>query len=79
MDDIVQIEPPENLITTEDAALLLAVSPRTLEAWRLRGGGPRYVCLTNRRTVRYRKSDIDAFIAARLRISTSDNMEPKNG
>jgi hypothetical protein len=75
MQTVVPTEPTDNLITTKDAALLLAVSPRTLEAWRLRGGGPRYVCLTNGRTVRYRKSDIDAFIVAHLQNSTSNYME----
>ncbi len=58
------------LVTTGEAAELLGVSPRTLECWRGRGGGPRYIRMLPEvgracRAVRYRLSDIDVWIEAR--------------
>lgn len=66
MDDSARI-----LLTTADAARLLGYSPRALEGWRLRGGGPCFVRISAR-SVRYRRSDLDAWIEERLRRSTSD-------
>lgn len=51
------------------AAELCGLSVSTLNKLRLAGGGPRYAKLG--RAVRYRVSDIDAWIAASLRNSTS--------
>jgi hypothetical protein len=65
-----QSRPTEPLFNTQDAAAYLALGPRTLVEWRARGGGPQFTKLN--RTVRYRRVDLDAFIAARLRHSTSD-------
>lgn len=66
---------PDAMLDTHDAAELLGVSPRTLEAWRVRGGGPRYVVLgaatVRRGVVRYRRTDLDAYVGARVRSSTS--------
>lgn len=55
--------------TPQAAQYLGDLKPETLEAWRCRGGGPRFVKLG--RSVRYRESDLDAFIESRLRASTS--------
>jgi len=52
----------EPLLTTTQAANQLAVSPRTMEDWRLRGGGPPFVKLGSR-CVRYRMEDLEQFIA----------------
>ena len=64
-------EHPDVLLFTIEAAFLLGLSLRTLEALRLRGGGPLFVKVTPR-AVRYRRCDIDAFIEARRRKTTSD-------
>jgi predicted DNA-binding transcriptional regulator AlpA len=61
---------PLPMLNQEQAAALLAVEPRTLEAWRLKGGGPQFVRLS-RRCVRYRPADLEAWIAARVAASTS--------
>ena len=45
-------------------------SERTLEGWRVRGGGPRFLKIGRR--VVYRRRDLDAWLAARERASTSD-------
>ena len=45
------------------------VSARTLQRWRLEGGGPVFVKLG--RLVRYRQSDLEHFLDERARTSTS--------
>lgn len=68
-------EHPAALLYTVEAAFLLGLSPRTLEAFRLRGGGPPYIAVT-RKAIRYRRQDLEIWIAARRRISTSDANPP---
>jgi len=58
------------LLFTTEAAFLLGLSPRTLEAFRLRGGGPPFIAVTPK-AVRYRRCDLDDWITARRRVSTS--------
>jgi excisionase family DNA binding protein len=60
----------EPVLTTREAARHLRVSPRTLEHWRLRGGGPPFRKV-GCRAVRYRLSDLDAFLDADVRINTA--------
>ncbi len=52
---------PGDLLTTEQAASLLQLSPRTLRRWRSEGKGPPYVRLGSRR-VRYRRQAIEAWL-----------------
>jgi hypothetical protein len=61
--------PAITLLNQQEAAEFCRLSPRTLERWRCRGGGPVYRKLGRR--VLYRPADIDAWIAARVRTSTS--------
>jgi excisionase family DNA binding protein len=59
------------LLTGREAALVLRLSERTLERMRCSGSsGLRFVRLANR-SVRYRQQDLDAYIAARVVASTS--------
>jgi predicted DNA-binding transcriptional regulator AlpA len=44
------------LLNEAQTELLLGVSARTLQAWRLRGGGPKFVKAG--RAVRYRRRDL---------------------
>ena len=57
------------LLTQVEAARLLRLSERTLERLRLQGGGPLYVKAG--RAVRYRESDLEEWIDARVVSSTS--------
>ena len=57
-------------LSTEQAAAHLGLSPRTLERYRVRGGGPPFLSYCNR--VHYMRSDLDAWIVERRRLSTSD-------
>jgi hypothetical protein len=60
------------LMTPDQVADLLMVSPRTLAGWRLRGQGPKFVRLGNkgREMIRYRSSVILAWIEAHERQTT---------
>ena len=58
------------VLPTEHAATYLGLSPKTLETLRTRGGGPPFLKLGRR--VVYRKTDLDTWLAARIRRSTSD-------
>ena len=65
----------EPLMTTSQAAKVLGLSRRTLEAYRVRGGGPRFVRIAPT-CVRYRPQDVEAWVDARLRENTSQ--EPQS-
>jgi excisionase family DNA binding protein len=58
------------LLTTRQAAEYLNYELRTLESWRHRGGGPRFVRVSAK-SVRYRSADLEAWIEERVRTSTS--------
>jgi excisionase family DNA binding protein len=58
------------LLTQREAARFLRLSERTLERLRVSGGGPTYVKAG--RLVRYRESDLDAWVATRVVNSTSE-------
>lgn len=66
------------LLKPPEAAAALKLSVRTLEAFRLRGGGPVFLALS-RRAVRYRRSDIDEWLESRQRKSTSDPGPSESG
>src|SRR5262245_14997777 len=61
---------PDALLTPAQAAAYLHVSPRTLEKWRMQGGGPRYSKLVHR--VVYTQLELDIWVAEQTRTSTSD-------
>lgn len=60
----------DRLLTEVEAAERLSISVRTLQQWRVVGGGPRFVKLG--RAVRYRPDDLAAFVNAGARANTSE-------
>jgi hypothetical protein len=58
------------LLREAEAARRLGTSVHTLQKWRCTGKGPRFVRLS--RAVRYDPADLDPFIVAGRRTSTSD-------
>lgn len=62
---------PDALLYQAEVAYLTAQSERTLEAYRLKGGGPPFIVI-GKRGVRYRRGDVQDWITARRRRSTSD-------
>ncbi len=59
------------LIDENRAAEFLRLTPRTLQALRQKGGGPKF-CRLSARCIRYRRHDLNAWNVSRLRSSTSD-------
>lgn len=53
---------PASLLTERDASVLLKIPMATLRRWRWAGAGPRFLKLGGH--VRYRRGDIEEFIAA---------------
>jgi predicted DNA-binding transcriptional regulator AlpA len=65
------MDTPKILLTEDEAAHLLNFTPRFLQQRRYRGDGPPFVKISAR-AVRYRKVDLDAWAAERVRTSTSE-------
>lgn len=57
------------VVDTKGAAARLGLNPRTLENQRVRGEGPSFIRIG--RTIRYRVTDLDAFVEARVARSTA--------
>ena len=62
---------PDALLREPEAARLLGLTPRTLEAWRHRGGGPPFIPLS-RRAIRYRRGDLIDWAQERRVRSTAE-------
>lgn len=57
------------LLDTHQASQLLGLAPGTLRKWRLTGRGPAFVRLG--RSVKYRQSALESFVARRTFVSTA--------
>ncbi|WP_447975510.1 helix-turn-helix transcriptional regulator [Nitrospira sp. Kam-Ns4a] len=57
-------------MTEEQVANMLQVSRRTLQAWRIRGGGPPFAKI-GARMVRYRESDVAEWLATCTRTEAA--------
>src|SRR5687768_5198272 len=62
------------LATPFETARILGVKPQTLAKWRLKGTGPLFRKFGSR--VMYAVPDLEAFVAAAARESTSQNAAP---
>lgn len=60
-----------DLLTERDAADYLKLTARFLQERRMRGDGPAFVRISQR-CIRYRFSDLEKWIAERVRQSTSE-------
>ena len=54
----------DGLLSEKQAADFFDLTPRALQNWRTKGGGPPYVRVGHR-TVRYRMSDLEAWLDSR--------------
>jgi excisionase family DNA binding protein len=61
-----------DVFNTDEAARYLRVSRSHLARLRVHGGGPRYAKLGPKLVV-YRREDLEAYLALRLRDSTSED------
>ncbi len=57
------------LLDTSELAEHLTNKPNTIEGWRIKGVGPRYIKIG--RLVRYRLADVEEWLEAQARSSTS--------
>src|SRR3546814_5847088 len=71
--NVVQIK-PRRLSEREAAAYLGPVTPRTLQAWRIKGMGPAYPKLAGR--VAYDVADLASFISTRPLEPKADRKSP---
>jgi len=62
------------LLNEREAAERLGLAVATLRRWRWAGRGPRFLKI-GATAVRYSLEELDAFLAAAQRTSTSDNPE----
>lgn len=53
------------LLKDTDAAALLGVKDQTVRTWRSKNIGPKYIRIS-RNIIRYRREDIEAYLAARV-------------
>ncbi len=60
-----------SLISEIEAAEFLDLTPRSMQAMRQRGGGPKFIRLSSR-CIKYTRTLLKAHADARLRSSTSD-------
>ena len=60
----------ENAFTPLRAARYLGVSEAVLRLWRSEGRGPRFF-RAGQKLIRYRKSDLDGWVEARLNVPTA--------
>lgn len=59
-----------SLLTQAEVAEQLKVSPRTMEAWRVAGFGPRFVRVG--RSVRYSQEEVTRWLSGQVACSTAD-------
>ncbi|MFO7861005.1 MAG: helix-turn-helix domain-containing protein [Desulfosalsimonas sp.] len=62
--------------TTEQVSNLLGIQPNTLEIWRHRGTGPKFIKMG--RLVRYKSNDLEAWIDSQTRQNTSQAGDPES-
>lgn len=68
-----EVMPAPEYLNTKQAAAYLSLSTQRLEIWRVQGGGPPYHKLCH--AVRYKKSELDAFMASNSRNHTAEGGE----
>lgn len=64
---------PQKLLTNAEAAAMLGLQPTTLEIWRTRGKGPKFVKLgcSKQAPIRYNEQEIQSWLEAQCFNSTS--------
>jgi len=61
----------DRLMNEHEAAAFIGYSVRSLQGWRVKGGGPRFVRVSAR-SIRYRRRDLIQWAEERLVSSTSE-------
>lgn len=68
------LQPDKLLYTTEEAARVLGLNPKTLANWRARKKGPRFVRVSQSKQsmVLYRYDDLCEWVDSRPRVETTE-------
>jgi len=61
----------QELFTTQDICEIFHITKPTVEQWRLRGVGPRFVRLSGSRLIRYRRNDVMDYIEALVAVRST--------
>jgi len=61
----------DRLINENEAAAFIGYSVRSLQGWRVKGGGPKFIKVSAR-SIRYRRRDLIEWADARLCSHTSE-------
>lgn len=69
---------PSPLLTEKDLSVWLGISSPSLQRMRTSGTGPRFVRISERR-IAYRKSDVEAWLAARSSRRIGDALRVSAG
>lgn len=67
------------LLNTRETAQYCGFSKSTFEKWRCYGGGPPFIKVGASKTVRYSISDLDDWLAALPRYSTTSKFKDDSG
>lgn len=62
------MQPQDQLMTAEQVSAYLQIGVTTLYTWRYLGTGP--ACAKIGRYLRYRRADIDAWVAERVKLAS---------
>lgn len=65
-----ELTSPRDLMDERVLSDMLGVSVRTVQAWRVKGGGPTFIKINNR-LVRYRQSEVEEWLTSLTAANTS--------
>jgi len=63
--------PDKPLFSSSDIEKIFDVKKSTVEQWRLKGVGPKFVRLSGSRLIRYRRQDVVDYISALVAVSST--------
>jgi excisionase family DNA binding protein len=69
-----QRDAASRLLDEYEVASWLSISVRTLRNWRVQGGQIPFIRV-GKKSIRYRSSDVESWLASRVRTSTADDVK----
>lgn len=71
--------PHKPLFTSFDIEEIFGVKKSTVEQWRLRGCGPKFIRLEGSRLIRYRRKDVIDFIESQVAVGSTTEADNARG
>ena len=69
----------KSLYDTPDVSIVFGTKPETIEQWRLKGVGPKFIRLPGSRLIRYRRQDLLDYIANLTAVSSTTEADQVQG